>query len=369
MDIGSNEEEEVESEREEPTDDTLLAGPDEDEDKMSTPAYGLPSWAPTESTEFFVVQNVNVPGGTINNIIACCHMRFTYYMCIAASGRMFAFLGVQLFAKHNWRHELTQMLHSRKPYKIFFRDLEIDAHIEGERIAKYTTFGMYLNTHHNANHCYLARCALRRRDNPDFEPGRKAVIRIIPTQCEDPRVDFLMLDSQALTVEERYSIWQGTQLIKEYFSDPTLKYDFEESEKGFIQFLLQSGKLYCQAAAYKQLLAPDAIRKDGALQKAGKELLDHRSPDLWFQEADGALERLHLYLERNPEHKKALQVSQPFRSRQADHRAVLMQSIFKLYDAKTTSQPGSQRRSSPVCNIWTTTAAAAVAAAISDTTV
>jgi hypothetical protein len=74
MDIGSNEEEEVEFEREEPTDDTLLAGPDEDEDRMPTPAYGLPSWAPTESTEFFVVQNVNVPGGTINNIIACCQM-------------------------------------------------------------------------------------------------------------------------------------------------------------------------------------------------------------------------------------------------------------------------------------------------------
>jgi hypothetical protein len=270
-------------------------------------------------------------------------------MLIAATGCMIACLGVQLFAKHHWRHELTQMLHSRKSYKTFFRDLEIDAHIEGERIAKYTTFGMYLNTHHNANHCYLARCALRRRDNPDFEPGRKAVIRIIPTQCEDPRVDFLMLDSQALTVEERYSIWQGTQLIKEYFSDLTLKYDFEESEKGFIQFLLQSGKLYCQAAAYKQLLAPDAIRKDGALQKAGKELLDHRSPDLWFQEADGALERLHLYLERNPEHKKALQVSQPFRLRQAEHREVLTKRIFKLYEAKTTEkvalQPVSQAAS------------------------
>ena len=153
---------------------------------------------------------------------------------------MIAFLGVQLFAKHHWRHELTQMLHSRKSYKTFFRDLEIDAHIEGERIAKYTTFGMYLNTHHNAKHCYLARCALRRRDNPEFEPGRHAVIRVIPTQCEDSRTDFLMRDSEALTVEGRYSIWQGTQRIKEYYSDPSLKYDFEESEKGFIQFLLKS---------------------------------------------------------------------------------------------------------------------------------
>ena len=273
---------------------------------------------------------------------------------IAATGCMIACLGVQLFAKHHWRHELTQMLHSRKSYKTFFRDLEIDAHIEGERIAKYTTFGMYLNTHHNAKHCYLARCALRRRDNPEFEPGRHAVIRVIPTQCEDSRTDFLMRDSEALTVEGRYSIWQGTQRIKEYYSDPSLKYDFEESEKGFIQFLLQSGKLYCEAAAFKQVLAPDAIRKDGALQNAGKELLDHRSPELWFQEADGALERLHTYLAKNPEHKRALEVSQPFRSRQADHRAVLMESIFKLYDAKTTSQqelqPVSQSHSATTSN-------------------
>ena len=91
-----------------------------------------------------------------------------------------------------------------------------------------------------------------------------------------------MRDSKALTVEGRYSIWQGTLRIKEYYSDPSLKYDFEESEKGFIQFLLQSGKLYCEAAAFKQVLAPDAIRKVGALQNAGKELLDHRSPELWF---------------------------------------------------------------------------------------
>ena len=57
-----------------------------------------------------------------------------------------------------------------------------------------------------------------------------------------------------------------------------------------------------------------------------------------MQEADGALERLHTYLAKNPEHKRALEVSQPFRSRQAEHRAILMESIFKLYDAKTTSQ-------------------------------
>jgi len=206
-----------------------------------------PSWWPYNNKtrpEVVLVKNPNVPGG--QQVLIKRH--FSEANTVMHGGS-FKYPLHQLWTCRHYYNLLALFAgKNTRSFRDFYRDMEIQSHMEEEKVHNLVVFGAYANYHARFQRVYISQCAMRpRASSPKAggeAPGRFILVRIYLTMCNEPRVDFWVYD----TLTGEYFWWQGHEAVRHYMCEPTLPFDYRIVQGGkanpYGQALIKRGIWY-----------------------------------------------------------------------------------------------------------------------------